>query len=49
MTCFDLLAIDDDIIEDEEAFTVIAETIHPNDMNTNATVTITDNDGWKMH
>ena len=45
VTCFNLLAIDDVIIEDEEEFAITAEALNPNDMNTNATVTILDNDG----
>ena len=45
MTCFDLLAIDDVFVEDVEEFAITAEALHPNDVNTNATVTILDNDG----
>ena len=44
-SCFELLAIDDDIIEDDELFTIVVEAIHPNDKGTNTTVTISDNDG----
>ena len=44
-TCFELLAIDDNIIEDDELFTIVVEAIHPNDRGTNTTVTISDNDG----
>ena len=48
-TCFNLLAIDDAIIEDEEVFTITFEALHSNDMDINATITITDNDGWRMY
>ena len=44
-TCFELMANDDDIIEDDELFTIVVEAIHPNDRGTNTTVTISDNDG----
>lgn len=48
-TCFQITAIDDDIVENNEEFTLIVDTINPNDMvDGNATVNISDNDGRKL-
>lgn len=45
-TCFPLEAVDDEIVEDDEIFSVVAKVINPNDMvNSNTTVIISDNDG----
>ena len=43
--CFQLAAIDDDIVESDEVFRLLIETLHPNDVvNGNTTVVIQDND-----
>ena len=43
--CFQLEAVDDDIVEAEEEFTLVTETIHPNDTVDGSTrVVVTDND-----
>ena len=44
--CFQLLANEDDIVESDEAFTVMAEAIYPSDeVNGSVSVLISDNDG----
>ena len=44
--CFQLAAIDDTIVESEEAFTLVIECANSNDIVAgNATVVIIDNDG----
>ena len=43
--CFQLAAIDDEIVESDEMFRLIIETLHPNDVvNGNTSVVIQDND-----
>ena len=43
--CFQLLAIDDEIVENEEEFILIIELSNPNDrVIENATIVISDND-----
>lgn len=45
-SCFQLLAVDDEIIEETEVFMVIVETVNPNDViNKTILVVVTDNDG----
>ena len=45
-TCFQLQAVDDEIVEDNELFMVMVEAVNPNDViNRTALVMITDNDG----
>ena len=45
-TCFQVEAVDDEIVESEEVFAVIIAATHPNDMvNGSTTVVINDNDG----
>ena len=47
--CFQLVAVDDTIVESEEAFIVVIEAIHSNDIVTgNATIVIVDNDSKKI-
>ena len=44
--CIQFVAIDDELIEDEEHFSVVVEVGNPNDIvYGNTTVTILDNDG----
>ena len=44
--CLQLVAIDDEIVEDSEVFTVVVEAMNPNDMvNGTASIIISDNDG----
>ena len=48
--CVLLLAVDDEIVEDNEAFTIIVETDDPSGMvNGNASIVISDNDGKTIH
>ena len=44
--CFQLEAIDDEIVEDEEFYTLVVNALNPNDIvDANTTVVILDNDG----
>ena len=44
--CIELLAVDDEIVEDDEGFIIIVEAANPRDrVNRNASITILDNDG----
>ena len=44
--CFQLLAVDDETVEDDELFTVVVETGNSNDiLNETATIIMSDNDG----
>ena len=44
--CLLLLAVDDEIVEDNELFTVTVETENPRDtVNGNASIIVSDNDG----
>ena len=44
-TCFQLVAIDDTIIENEEGFTLVVEAVNSNDVIVdNATIAIYDNE-----
>ena len=46
--CFRLLAVDDDILENNEVFMIMVAAQNRNDMiNTNVLVVISDNDGIK--
>ena len=45
-TCLKLVSVDDDLIEDDETFSVVAVAQNANDrVNGNVTVVIFDNDG----
>ena len=44
--CFQLVAIDDEVVEDDETYTLIVNALNPNDnVDANTTVIIVDNDG----
>ena len=48
-TCFQIMGIDDNIVENNENFMLTVEAINPNDIaDRNATVVISDNDGEKQ-
>ena len=44
--CLEVVAVDDEIVEDNEYFTVTVKTVNPNDIvNETTSVIIFDNDG----
>ena len=48
--CFEILAVDDEIVENDEEFVVTAEADNPNDIvNGNVSINILDNDGEYHH
>ena len=48
--CLQLLAVDDEIVEDTELFTVIFKAVNPNDIvNETTSVIVYDNDGKDDH
>ena len=48
--CLLLLAVDDEIVEDNELFTVTVETENPRDtVNGNASIIVSDNDGMVFY